>query len=188
MGCGSGSSRCCRSSSGSSAIRAASRSTIARLAGDLVRAAHGDRLGASAAGAGLWLRDDRVAAAARLAAGGRLEAVARALARRAAGGRSARMGPGDRRLQSPASELGVLSGSTKEWRRVGGTLFPWHGRPVRPVWSSRSRWLRCLPCFPTQRSRRCHLSHAIATTTARRGRFESLAFLSRPEARHGRSL
>src|SRR5207253_855832 len=74
--------------------------------GGLVRAAHGNRLGASAAGARLRLRDDGLAAAARLAAGRRLGALARAAAGGVARRRPARVGASDRRLQSPASEKG----------------------------------------------------------------------------------
>src|SRR6266511_415167 len=74
------------------------------LQGDLVRAAHRDRLGAPAARARLRLRDDRLAQAARLAAGGRVGEVARAAARRVARRRSARVGAGGRRLKPPASE------------------------------------------------------------------------------------
>src|SRR6266511_332430 len=51
---------------------------------DLVRAADGDPLGVPAARDGLWLGDDLLAAAARVAGGRRLAAVARAVARETA--------------------------------------------------------------------------------------------------------
>ena len=51
------------------------------LQGDLVRAAHGDRLGALAGGARLRLRDDSLAAAAGMAAGGCMGEAARVTAR-----------------------------------------------------------------------------------------------------------
>src|SRR6266508_20682 len=107
MGCGSGSRRWCREGSGGFAIRAASHSMIAAgLAGDLVRVAHGDRLGASAAGTRLRVRDDGLASAAGLAGSGCVGAAARAAFGRVARRRRDRLVAGDRRLQSRAGEKG----------------------------------------------------------------------------------
>src|SRR5437870_8917920 len=78
----------------------------AGVAGDLVRVAQRDRLGASAARARLWLRHDGLAAASRLAAGRSVGAAARTAARRAARVRPVGMGARDRRLQPSAGEKG----------------------------------------------------------------------------------
>src|SRR5690349_14040815 len=67
--------------------------------GDLVRLADGDPLGVPAAGDGLWLGDDLLAAVARVAGGGRVAAAARAAVGEAARGRSDRLvAGGDRQL------------------------------------------------------------------------------------------
>jgi hypothetical protein len=65
-----GSSRCFRGSSAAFAIQVAGCWMTARSCRHLVRAPHRDRLGAPAAGARLRLRDDSLAQATRLAAGG----------------------------------------------------------------------------------------------------------------------
>src|SRR6266536_3993333 len=106
MRSGSGSCRCCRTERVVFAIRVGSRSTIAWRCRDLVRAAHGDRLGAPAAGVRLRLRDDRLAQVARLAVGPGLGEAARVVARRVARGRSARVVARSGRLELPASEKG----------------------------------------------------------------------------------
>ena len=105
MACGSGSSRCCRRSRAFSLSGSQAAGRSAGFAGDLVCAAHGDRLGASAAGAWLRLRDDSVASPSRLAASGCLGAAARGAACGACS-RSARVVACDRRLQLPAGEKG----------------------------------------------------------------------------------
>src|SRR5207237_7225653 len=74
--------------------------------GGRVRAAHGDWVGAPAAGAWFRLRDDGLAAAAGVAAGGGVGAVARVVAGRAARRRAARVGAGGRRRQPSAGEKG----------------------------------------------------------------------------------
>src|SRR6266496_46008 len=71
------------------------------------RAAHGDRLGAPAAGVRLRLRDDRLAQVARLAPGRGLGEAARVVARRVARRRSARVVARSGRLEVPAGEKGA---------------------------------------------------------------------------------
>src|SRR6266511_2040985 len=89
---------------------------------DLVRAADGDPLGVPAARDGLWLGDDLLAAAARVAGGRRLAAVARAVARETArSGADRLVAGGDRQLARAGVWGGAKTGPSPVDRSRSGS-------------------------------------------------------------------